>query len=68
MKKNANTTEQNFTALVESVRQVHDVCAAAVNRTVNTTLTLRNWLIGSYIHHYELYGADRAQYGERLID
>lgn len=68
MSKKTNTTEQDFAALVESVRQVHDVCAAAVNRTVNTTLTLRNWLIGSYIHHYELHGADRAHYGERLID
>ena len=59
---------QDFTALVDAVRRVHDECAAAVNRTVNTTLTLRNWLIGGYIHRYELYGADRAQYGERLMD
>jgi predicted nuclease of restriction endonuclease-like (RecB) superfamily len=61
-------TAQDFTALVDAVRRVHDECAAAVNRTVNTTLTLRNWLIGGYIHHYELHGADRAQYGERLMD
>ena len=59
---------KNFTALVEAVRRVHDACAAAVNRTVNTTLTLRNWIIGSYVHHYELNGSDRAQYGERLMD
>jgi predicted nuclease of restriction endonuclease-like (RecB) superfamily len=59
---------QDFTALVEAVRRVHNECAAAVNRTVNTTLTLRNWLIGGYIHHYELNGSDRAQYGERLMD
>lgn len=59
---------QDFTALVDAVRRVHDECAAAVNRTVNTTLTLRNWFIGGYIHHYELHGADRAQYGERLMD
>jgi len=61
-------TAQDFTALVDAVRRVHDECAAAVNRTVNTTLTLRNWLIGGYIHHYELHGADRAQYGEGLMD
>lgn len=31
-------------------------------------LTLRNWLIGYYITNYEMQGADRAQYGERLMD
>jgi len=59
---------QDFAALVEAVRRVHAECAAAVNRAVNSTLTLRNWLIGGYIYHYELQGADRAQYGERLMD
>lgn len=41
----------NFAALVDSIRQVHEQSAAHVNRTVNTTLTLRNWVIGAYIHH-----------------
>ena len=59
---------QDFTALVDAVRLVHDQCAAAVNRTVNTTLTLRNWLIGSYIRDYEQHGADRAKYGTRLLE
>ena len=31
-------------------------------------LTLRNWLIGAYIHEYELRVQDRAQYGERLFE
>ena len=53
---------------MEAVRWVHDECSAAVNRTVNTSLTLRNWLIGGYIHRYELNGSDRAQYGEGLMD
>ena len=57
----------NFTALVDSIRQVHEQSAALVSRTVNTTLTLRNWVIGAYIHHYELHGADRAEYGEGLM-
>jgi predicted nuclease of restriction endonuclease-like (RecB) superfamily len=30
-------------------------------------MTLRNWIIGAYIHHYELHGADRADYGDRLL-
>jgi len=61
-------TAQDFTALVAAVRRVHDECAAAVNRTVNTTLTLRNWLIGGYIRDYEQNGADRAQYGIHLLE
>src|SRR6185436_2234415 len=36
-------------------------------RQVNTSLTLRNWLIGFYIVEYEQNGEDRAKYGERLI-
>jgi predicted nuclease of restriction endonuclease-like (RecB) superfamily len=57
----------DFTVLVASIREVHDQSAAHAARTVNTTLTLRNWIIGAYIHHYELHGADRAKYGDSLI-
>jgi len=32
----------DFNALVDAIRRVHEECAAIVNRTVNTTLTLRN--------------------------
>jgi DUF1016 N-terminal domain len=41
--------------------------AAQAGRAVNVSLTLRNWLIGCYIAEYELRGADRAQYGEKLL-
>ena len=37
----------DFTALVQSIRAVHEQSAAHVSRTVNTTLTLRNWVIGA---------------------
>ncbi len=60
-------SEHDFTALVDAIRRVHEECAAAVNRTVNTTLTLRNWVIGFYIVEYEMHGADRAKYGEGVI-
>lgn len=60
-------TAHDFTALVDAVRRVHEECAAAVNRTVNTTLTLRNWVIGFHIVEYEMRGADRAKYGEGVI-
>jgi predicted nuclease of restriction endonuclease-like (RecB) superfamily len=60
-------TAHDFSSLVDAVRRVHDECAAAVKRTVNTTLTLRNWVIGFYIVEYEMRGTDRAKYGEGII-
>lgn len=58
----------NFENLVGSIQQVHAELAAQASRAVNLSLTLRNWLIGAYIAEYELNGADRADYGNRLID
>lgn len=57
----------DLSGLVAAVRQVHDRCAAQASRAVNISLTLRNWLIGAYLHECELRGADRASYGERLF-
>ena len=54
----------DFAALVKAIQRVHEESAAAVNRVVNTTVTLRNWIIGAYIVEYEMRGADRAKYGE----
>ena len=53
---------------VNDVRRVHEECAAAASRTINTTLTLRNWTIGCYIRTYEQSGADRARYGAHLLE
>lgn len=58
----------SFAQLVRSIRELHEECAAQVNRTVNVTLTLRNWAIGGHILHYELHGSDRARYGEGMMD
>ena len=58
----------NFAALVEVVRQVREQSAAAATRAVNVSRTLRNWLIGRHICEYEQNGADRAEYGNRLLD
>jgi hypothetical protein len=37
-------------------------------RAVNRELTLRNGCFGLYIAEFELHGADRARYGEHLLD
>jgi predicted nuclease of restriction endonuclease-like (RecB) superfamily len=57
-----------FEDLVRSIRGVDAQLAAQAARAVNVSLTLRNWLIGCYIAQYELNGADRAAYGEKLLD
>ena len=57
----------DFTRLVETIRQLHNDLAAQASRAVNASLTLRNWLIGYYIAEYELYGADRAVYGDNVL-
>lgn len=58
----------SFRVLVDSIRHAHEHCAASVSRTINTTLTLRNWAIGAYIREYEQNVADRARYGDALIE
>ncbi len=58
----------DFSALVDAVRSVHEQCAIQAGKAVNASLTLRNWLIGGYIHQYQLNGADRASYGDRLLE
>ena len=57
----------NFEFLVQAIADVHRRTQASAIKAVNVALTLRNWLIGAYIHEYELRGQDRAQYGERLL-
>ncbi|HWM66437.1 MAG TPA: PDDEXK nuclease domain-containing protein [Steroidobacteraceae bacterium] len=58
----------NFTGLVEAIRQVHEHCVSQAGKAINVSLTLRNWVIGYYILEYEQRGADRADYGERLLE
>jgi hypothetical protein len=65
--KAAGQRALDFSALVNGVRAVHEQCAIQGGKAVNVTLTVRNWLVGGYIHQYELNGADRARYGESLL-
>ncbi|MDP1652015.1 MAG: PDDEXK nuclease domain-containing protein [Rhodocyclaceae bacterium] len=61
-------TMPNFSSLVAAISQAHLSLADQAARAVNVSLTLRNWLVGAYIQEYEQRGADRAQYGEALLD
>lgn len=58
----------DFGALAAAIRQAHEQMAAQAGRAVNISLTLRNWVIGCYIREYEQNGADRAQYGQDLLN
>jgi len=64
----ANKHILSFTKLVVSIRHVHEELSAQAGRAVNLSLTLRNWLIGSYIAEYEQKGTDRAEYGAQLLE
>ena len=54
--------------LARSIQTAHEELALQAAKAVNVSLTLRNWLIGHYIAEYELNGADRASYGDKLLD
>jgi predicted nuclease of restriction endonuclease-like (RecB) superfamily len=62
------STAMSFERLVATIEQAHARLAAQASRAVNTRLTLRNWLIGLYIAEYEQLGADRARYGDTLLE
>jgi predicted nuclease of restriction endonuclease-like (RecB) superfamily len=59
------TTDLSQLAL--TIAEAHEHFSRLAARQVNTAFTLRNWLIGFYIVGYEQGGADRAQYGERVL-
>ena len=62
-----NGQDLTFDALSQGIRQLHEHFAAKAKHAVNVALTLRNWLIGFYIAEYQLHGADRAKYGDKIV-
>ena len=57
----------DFNSLVALCRRTHEHMQQAAVRAVDKSLAGRNWLFGWYIVEYEQKGADRAEYGQRLI-
>jgi len=57
-----------FDSLVDGLARLQARAREAAVRSIDEILTLRNWLIGAWIAAYEQEGADRARYGEGLID
>lgn len=54
--------------LARSIQTAHEELARQASKAVNVSLTVRNWLIGHYIAEFEMNGADRASYGDKLLD
>src|SRR5580700_753251 len=52
--------------LVLAIGKANQLFRDQAQRQVNTSLTLRNWIIGFYIVEYEQRGKDRATYGQKI--
>jgi predicted nuclease of restriction endonuclease-like (RecB) superfamily len=53
--------------LISSIQATHDFMQGFAVQQVNSTLTVRNTIIGFYIVEYEQNGTDRAQYGNGIL-
>ncbi len=58
----------DFRQLVELCRSTHEQMQRHAARSVHTALVVRNWLFGWHIVEFEQHGADRATYGDRVIE
>jgi len=54
--------------LINAIQRTNQYFLRQVQKQVNTSLTLRNWVIGHHLVEYEQRGKDRAAYGEKLYD
>ncbi len=52
--------------LVQAIQKTNQFFLEKIQQQVNSSLTLRNWMIGNYIVEYEQNGKDRAKYGQNL--
>ena len=62
------TNNWNFNSLIAFIDQTHRHFQLQAVKSVNVSLTLRNYLIGFYIVEFEQNGDDRASYGQALLD
>ena len=63
-KYNMNTFEN----LTKAIQDTNTFFLNRVQKQVNVAMTLRNWLIGSYIVEYEQLGEVRATYGLMVLE
>lgn len=58
----------NFTALQSTLETLDLHFKTEAGKSVNRFLTMRNWLFGFYIVEFQQNGADRAAYGEQILE
>lgn len=56
-----------FDVLAHQIDLAHEMLQNSARLVINRHVTTKAWLTGYLIVEYEQHGADRAQYGERLI-
>lgn len=59
--------KNNLEGLVNAIQEANRFFLDQVQKQVNTSLTIRNWIVGYYIVEYEQNGQDRAEYGDKLF-
>ena len=57
-----------YPQLLKAIDSASQQLTGRVATVANQALVLRNWLVGAYLVDYEQAGADRAQYGARLLE
>lgn len=63
-----NQNDKNsFASLAAHIKKVNDILRQSASSAINKHVTVRNWLTGYYIVHYEQEGSDRAKYGAKLL-
>src|SRR5580692_3689588 len=66
METSSITPISGISDLVQAIQKTNNFFLEKVQQQVNTSLTLRNWMIGYYLVEYEHNGKDRAEYGQNL--
>lgn len=59
--------QNSFASLAAHIKQTNEVLRQSASSAINKHVTVRNWLTGFYIVHYEQGGSDRAKYGSSLL-
>lgn len=57
----------DFSSLVNQIRLTDEALQNNARLVINRHVTAKAWLTGYYIVEYEQNGADKAQYGEQLL-
>lgn len=53
--------------LAKNILDVDQCVSTFTIRSINSAVTLRNWIIGCYIVEYEQFGSDKAAFGDKII-